>query len=215
MSDDFPAFGKPTRPDVGDALQDQPKHAALARCPGLALRGARLVEVLKCVLPQPPLPPLQSTMRCPSSTTSATTCAVASSMTTVPSGSFSTAVRPVARRAVLALAVLAAPGPPVRLEPEVDEVVRVVVADQDDVAAVAAVAAVGPAPRLVFLAAEADAAAPAVTGFGLDHALVDKHGSTLQNPGPLPSGPCINRWPPSGPPPRRPPYTVTLIPLRR
>jgi hypothetical protein len=73
--------------------------------------------------------------------------------------------------AIRALAVLAALAVPVRLELEVDEVVLVVVTAQDHVAAV------GTAPGLVFLAAEAGAAAAAVARARLDGGFVDKHGS--------------------------------------
>ena len=77
--------------------------------------------------------------------------------------------------AIRALPVLAALAVPVRLELEIDEVVLVVVAPQDDVAALAAIAAVGAAPRLVFLTAEAGAAAAAVARARLDGGLVNKH----------------------------------------
>jgi len=66
--------------------------------------------------------------------------------------------------AVGALAVLAALGVPVRLELVVDEIVRVNIAQENDIAPAAAIAAIGAAPRLIFLAAEADAAAATVAG---------------------------------------------------
>ena len=72
--------------------------------------------------------------------------------------------------------MLAALGAPVRLVLVVHEIVRVVVAHEDHVAPLAAVAAVRAAPRLIFFAAKADAAASAIARLGLDHTLVDKHG---------------------------------------
>ena len=55
----FAGVGQADKPCVGDELQPQDDRALLAGSPGLARRGARLVEVLKCVLPKPPLPPLK------------------------------------------------------------------------------------------------------------------------------------------------------------
>jgi hypothetical protein len=69
----------------------------------------------------------------------------------------------------------------------VDEIVRVVVAHEDDIAAPAAVATVGSAPGFELLAAEADAPAPAVPRLHLDDTLVDKHdGVTVQKARSLP-----------------------------
>ena len=85
------------------------------------------------------------------------------------------AMLPVLPKLVRAEPVLAALGLPVGLVLVVHEVVRVDVADEDDVAAPPAVAAVGAAPGLVFFPAEAHAAAPAVTGLKFNCALVDKH----------------------------------------
>ena len=79
--------------------------------------------------------------------------------------------------AIGTLAVLAALGVPVGFVFVVNEVVGVHVAEEHDVAAAPAVASVGAAPRFVFFAAEADAAASAVTGLGFDGAFVDEHGA--------------------------------------
>src|SRR5271157_4119366 len=94
-----------------------------------------------------------------------------------PEGEPELGIAPLLAVAVLALPVLAPPRLPVRLELVVDQVVRVVVPKEDDVPSPSAVAAVGPPPGLVLLAAERDAAAPAVAGDNLDHAFIDKHGS--------------------------------------
>jgi hypothetical protein len=60
-------IGQADQAGIGDQLQPQPDRALLAGWPGLARRGARLVEDLKCALPKPPLPPLASTARSPRS----------------------------------------------------------------------------------------------------------------------------------------------------
>jgi hypothetical protein len=82
--------------------------------------------------------------------------------------------------AIRALTVFAAFAAPVRLVLVVDEVVRVVVAYQDDISAATAIAAIRPAPRLVFFAAETHATATAVAGLDFDDTLVDEHGGELQ-----------------------------------
>ncbi len=59
----------------------------------------------------------------------------------------------------------------------IDQRVEVVGGDQDDVAALAAIAAIGPAEFDEFLAAKAHRATPAVTALQIDLALVEKfHG---------------------------------------
>src|SRR5690606_39462201 len=73
-------------------------------------------------------------------------------------------------------AVFTALGLPVRLVFEIDQIVRVVVAAQDHVAALPAVPAVGAAEGLKFLTPEAGASATSVAGPGFDDAFVDKHG---------------------------------------
>ena len=77
---------------------------------------------------------------------------------------------------------------PVRLELVVDEIVGVHVAEQHDVAAVAPVAAVGPAPRLVFFPAKGNAAASAVAREEFHCAFVNKHSTTMQMAARLPRG---------------------------
>ena len=84
--------------------------------------------------------------------------------------------------------------PPMGLKLVVDEVVRVHVADEHDVAPAPAIAAVGAAPRLVFLAAKGDAAAPAVTGREFHHAFVDKHAGKDAEPRAFAKGWMLRRW---------------------
>src|SRR6185295_16370373 len=64
---------------------------------------------------------------------------------------------------------------PMRLIFVVDEIVRVDVAQENDVATPAAIATVGPAPRFIFLAPKTDTTAPAITRRKLYCAFVNKH----------------------------------------
>ena len=78
-------------------------------------------------------------------------------------------------RALAALARGSVAGATMRLPAVGLQVAFVPVADQDDVAALAAVTAVGSALRDEFLATEADAAVAAVTGLQFNLGFVDKH----------------------------------------
>ena len=53
----MPAFGRPTRPASAISFSRSQIQRSSPGWPGLALRGARLVDDLKCALPKPPLPP--------------------------------------------------------------------------------------------------------------------------------------------------------------
>ena len=81
----------------------------------------------------------------------------------------------VGTRALAALAGRAIAGATVRLPAVSLQVAFVTVTDQDDVAALAAVTAVGSALRDEFLATEADAAVASVTGLQFNLGFVDKH----------------------------------------
>ena len=63
----MPAFGRPTRPASAISFSRSQIQRSSPGWPGLAWRGAWLVEDLKCALPKPPLPPLASSTRWPSS----------------------------------------------------------------------------------------------------------------------------------------------------
>ena len=78
--------------------------------------------------------------------------------------------------AVRALAVLAAAGPPVLAMGERGQAIDAGLGDQHDAAAVAAVAAVGPAAGDVFLTAEAYASITAAASFDFDSDAIDEHG---------------------------------------
>ena len=90
----------------------------------------------------------------------------------------------VAVGAVLARAAagLAAAGPELRLRPERGEVAQIGSATSDDVAAAAAVTAVGPALRDVLLAPEAQASVAAAARQHLDAGAIVEHASSLVTP---------------------------------
>ena len=72
ISVDLPAFGKPTSPTSASSFRWRRRSFSSPGSPGCVLRGARLVEVANCALPQPPCPPLAMRTRSPSSVRSAT-----------------------------------------------------------------------------------------------------------------------------------------------
>ena len=84
-------------------------------------------------------------------------------------------VAAIGTRALAALTRSAIAGATVRLPAVGLEIAFVTIADQDDVAALAAVTAVGSALRDEFLTTEADAAVAAVTGLQFNLGFVDKH----------------------------------------
>ena len=61
----MPALGRPRRPTSAISFSRSQIVRSTPGCPALARRGAWLVEVLKCRLPKPPLPPLASSTRSP------------------------------------------------------------------------------------------------------------------------------------------------------
>jgi hypothetical protein len=162
-------------PDVGDALELQAELALFARFPGPGLARRAVGGGLEPRVAETALPALEQH----------DLLSVLEDLGDLLAGVQAVGDRPqrhaqhrrqaLAAVAVLALAVLAALAGPVRLVLEVDQVVLVVVAAQDDVAPLPAVAAVRAAPRLVFFAAKADAAAPSVAGPCLDDGFVDEH----------------------------------------
>ena len=96
-------------------------------------------------------------------------------VTCVPGGTRTTIGSPVGAVALGALPVAAALGAVVRAALEGLQVAQRVVAAQHDVAAAAAVAAVGPALGHVRLAAERQAAVPAASGAHFDSGPVGEH----------------------------------------
>ena len=142
--------------------------------PGFALRGARLVEVVKWALPKPPLPPWATTTRWPSSVRSAMQRAALFVEHLGADRDFEHGVGAAAARAILAHAVDAGLGLEVLLVAEVDQRVEAAGAFDDDIAAAPAVAAVRAAEFNEFLAPERDAARAAVAGADVDAGLVEE-----------------------------------------
>ena len=124
--------------------------------PGLAWRGAWLVEDLKCALPKPPLPPLASRARSPGFDQIGEQRLLVLGEDLRAGRHLDDAIGAVRAGAVLAHAVAAALGLEVLLVAIVDQRVEVVDALDPDVAALAAVAAVGSAELDELLAPEAD-----------------------------------------------------------
>src|SRR5690606_8729383 len=166
--------GKPDETDVGDALEDESEHALLARVAGVgafrrAVRRAlemRVTPAAVAALAQDHALAVLDDLGDD----------VAGLLVGDDGAERNTEDRgfALATVAVLALAVVAPLGARVRFVVVVDEVVRVVLSHEHQVAALAAVTAIGSAPRLVFLAPEADAPSAAVAGKGFDDALVDE-----------------------------------------
>ena len=95
-------------------------------------------------------------------------------MTWVPTGTRSTRSLAVGAGAVRAGAAAAVLGPEMLLIAVIDQRVQIVGGHEDDVAALAAVAAVGPAELDELLAAKAHRAAAAVAAFQVDLALIEE-----------------------------------------
>ena len=71
-------------------------------------------------------------------------------------------------------------------ETKIDEGVQGGVADESDIGAIAAVAAIGPALRQVRTATKTQATVAALAGFDIDHRLIDEfHGSARRCPMPV------------------------------
>ena len=170
----MPAFGRPTSPASAISFSRSQSVRSTPSCPGLALRGAWLVDDLKRRLPQPPLPPRASITRCPGRVRSATRVSPSSSRISVPTGTLQHDVVGAPAGALLAHAGLAVPGEEMLLVAIVDQRVQPVDRLGDHVAALAAVAAVRAAELDELLAAEADAAVPAGAGADLDAGMVEE-----------------------------------------
>ena len=148
-------IGQADQAGIGDQLEAQPEPALLARPAriGAARRAVgRGLEVRRCRARR--RRPARSTMRWPISVRSATRVSLSSSRIWVPTGTLITRSSPGAG-AVLAHAVLAALGLEMLLVAEVDQGVEAVQRLDHDIAAAAAVAAVGAAELDELLAPEA------------------------------------------------------------
>ena len=160
MRVDLPALGRPTRPTSASSLSSSRRRFSSPSVPGSARRGARLVGVAKFWLPLPPLPPAGHLEALPVAQQLAQHLA---GVVVHDHGAHRHLDHEVLARlagAVAAQAVLAALGGVDRLEAEVVEGVQAFVGDQEDRAAVTAVAARRAAVRDVLLAPERDAPVP-------------------------------------------------------
>ena len=174
----MPALGRPTRPASAISFSRSQIQRSSPAWPGLALRGARLVDDLKCALPKPPLPPSASTNFSPSLVKSWISVSRSSSKICVPDRHLQHDRLAVGAVAILAHAVLALRGLEVLLVAIVDQRVQPVDDLDDHVAAAAAIAAGGPAELDELLAAERHAAVTAVAGADIDLGLVEEfHGT--------------------------------------
>ena len=82
----LPALGMPTRPTSAINFSSSRTVRISPGSPGVDCRGARLVAVLKRLLPLPPLPPRATTTWSPSLARSFKTWPCSASMITVPGG---------------------------------------------------------------------------------------------------------------------------------
>ena len=171
----MPAFGLPTRPTSAITFSSSRRVRASPGSPGVDWRGARLVDDLKRRFPLPPLPPSAATTCSPAGERSFSTCPCSASITTVPGG---TGITQIVGRAAVAVGAgprLAVLGLPQAALGQGGEAIDPLLGDEDDAAAVAAVAAVGSAAGDVLLPAEADAAVAPFAGLHLNLHLVDEH----------------------------------------
>ena len=156
--------------------------------PGLAWRGARLVELLKRALPNPPLPPCASTTRL-AGVGEVGEQRLAVLVVDLGAGRhLEHDVVAVCAGAVLAHAATAGLGLEMLLIAVVDQGVEAIDGKRDHVSALAAVAAVRTAELDVFLAPERHAAVPAVARADVDLGFVQEfHGNRPHR--------CINAEP--------------------
>ena len=91
---DLPTLGNPTSPTSAMTFSSSCTHSSPPACPGWAYLGTCMVEVAKCILPSPPLPPFRITSRVFSPDISAITFPVSKSLITVPSGTLITRSAP-------------------------------------------------------------------------------------------------------------------------
>ena len=161
-SDDLPAFGRPTSPTSASSLRWSSTAPSSPGSPRSASRGACRTDDLKRVLPRPPAPPRGDRDLLAGPHEVVARAVPARDLRAGRHGDHERLA--VGAVALGALAVAAALGAEVRAAAEALQVAQVVVAAQHDVAAAAAVAAVGPALGHVRLAPERQAAVAARAG---------------------------------------------------
>ncbi|MNL63290.1 hypothetical protein D3C87_1874150 [compost metagenome] len=93
---DLPALGMPSRPTSASTLSSSLRLFFSPGQPGVFWRGARLIALLKRILPKPPSPPLAIVTTSPSVSISYRTSPVSASVMIVPTGIRSTMSSPAA-----------------------------------------------------------------------------------------------------------------------
>ena len=93
---DLPALGIPSNPTSANTLSSSLTSRFSPSSPGVFCRGARLMELLKRILPKPPSPPLATKMSSPGVKSSCKTSPVSASEMMVPTGILSTISSPAA-----------------------------------------------------------------------------------------------------------------------
>src|SRR6478735_5617660 len=96
MKVDLPAFGMPSRPTTASTLSSRLRFLFSPGQPGVFCRGARLMALLKRMLPKPPSPPLAMVITSPAVSNSNSTSPVSASVMIVPTGIFSVMSSPAA-----------------------------------------------------------------------------------------------------------------------
>ena len=86
MSVDLPALGIPNSPTSASTLSSSLSSFFSPGQPGVFWRGARLMALLKRILPKPPSPPLAMVMTSPGVSNSNNTSPVSTSVMMVPTG---------------------------------------------------------------------------------------------------------------------------------
>ncbi len=94
MKVDLPAFGIPNKPTSANTFNSRRISRNSPLVPVVHLRGARLVDDLKCVFPKPPSPPPATRIFWPSSTKSPIISPESVSTIVVPTGTFKTTSSP-------------------------------------------------------------------------------------------------------------------------
>ena len=159
----MPAFGRPTSAASARSLRRSSISRSSPGMPTSAKRGVCRLGPAKCLLPRPPVPPFADD-DARARAARGRRRARSPSKTCVPTGTASTASSPRAPFERRPPPPPPRPGAQLLVRPEAREVAPPQVGDEHDVAALAAVAAVGPAAGHVLLPPEVDRAVAAAAG---------------------------------------------------
>ena len=175
---DLPALGMPISPTSAISFSLRMMIFSSPGWPGLAWRGAWLVELLKCALPKPPLPPRSKLDALAGRRQIGDQRLAVFFVDLRTDRHFHDRVVAVGAGHLLAHAAFAVLGADMLLEAVIDQRVEIVDRLDPDVAALAAIAAPGAAIFDELLAPERDAAVPAVAGLDIDLGDVEEfHGA--------------------------------------